>query len=75
MKNMMNRLFCHISSDKNMLDQQDNEQSTHQQPNKGEDSNIQLNMRQPYTQHVKETSKLPEFDTAQKEMQTKQGFP
>lgn len=33
----LNRLFSHISSDENTLDQRNNDQSTNQQPNKSED--------------------------------------
>ena len=44
------------------MDQRNNEHSTDQQPKKNEEQEavIQLNMRQPYAQHVKETLKLPE---------------
>ena len=41
----MNRLFPHSSSDENLLDQWNNEQSTHQLPDKGD---------------TREISKLPE---------------
>ena len=37
MENMMNRLLSLISSDESILDQRNNEQSTNQQPKKGED--------------------------------------
>ena len=62
MENMINRLFSHISSDESILDQRNNEHSANQQPKKGEEqkTRIQLNMRKPYAQHVKETLKLPE---------------
>ena len=36
MENMMNRLFSHISSDNNTLDQRNNKQATKQQPNLGQ---------------------------------------
>ena len=37
MENMMNRLFSHISSDKSILDQQNNKHSANQQPKRGEE--------------------------------------
>ena len=55
---MMNRLFSHSSFDESTLDQRNNEHSANHQTKNGEDkkkARIQLNMRQPYAQHVKET--------------------
>ena len=56
-ENMTNRLFLHISFDESTLDQRNNQRSTNQQAKKGEDkkARIQLNMRQPYSEHVKNT--------------------
>ena len=52
----MSRLFSHIISDEDTLDQWKNEQSTHQQPNRSEDQKIQLSMRDSYAQRIKETA-------------------
>ena len=55
----MNRLLSLISSDESILDQRNNEQSTNQQPKKGEDQKSKNSTKHEitYAQHVKETLK------------------
>ena len=60
MENMMNRLFSHISSDEHTLHQKkkmNSPQINDQTKAKITETNIQLNMRQPYVQHVKRNFK------------------
>ena len=60
---MMNRLFSHISSDESIIwinEIMNIPQTNNQRKMKNKKAVIQLNMRQPYAQHVKETLQLPE---------------
>ena len=56
---MMNRLFSYISSDEHTLHQKkmNSPQINDQTKAKITETNIQLNMRQPYVQHVKRNFK------------------
>ena len=63
MEDMMNRLFSHISSDESIIwinEIMNIPQTNNQRKMKNKKAVIQLNMRQPYAQHMKETLKLPE---------------
>ena len=63
MEDMMNRLFSHISSDESIIwinEIMNIPQTNNQRKMKNKKAVIQLNLRQPYAQHVKETLKLPE---------------